>query len=176
MSIECYALVTFEVPKMAGETAFERSWRLLQTTIEHEVNVKRETETHLCHLRLVQPLGKGGKVPLPRWEVIEKLLNENECTKEDNWDELRTRNGEPIYIGHMWRLIFYKNDVPRLCTYEKVMIHTDDNSSDLEYHYDSERFVTIDDKRIQLRHIRSLFPECAKMPMAIALDYIRDRM
>lgn len=30
--------------------------------------------------------------------------------------------------------------------------------------------------RITIQQIRKIFPECKKMPIAIALDYIRDRM
>jgi len=39
-----------------------------------------------------------------------------------------------------------------------------------------EFIAEIDDRRIQLKQIRQLFPECAKMPLAIALDYVRVRM
>jgi hypothetical protein len=36
--------------------------------------------------------------------------------------------------------------------------------------------MRIDDRRVTLAQIRHLFPECATMPLNVALDYVRDRL
>ncbi len=68
MSIECYALVEFKAPL----TQEEKFWEEVNE-IGDGVPTKQDITYILCHLRLIQPSGKNGSVPLPKWEVVEHL-------------------------------------------------------------------------------------------------------
>ncbi len=173
MPVEAYALVAFTKPLTKEEKEFNTG------LIRHHRNgrstavslVANESIYKLCHICLVQPSGKKGSVPLPKWDVVEEIqINvdydiEGEKVVNPDWHK-HIINAHYLHTNvDMWeyRTIMLNKTIPILFGLFNVR-------------HQCERILQIDDRRIQLKQIRQLFPECANMPLPVALDYVRDRL
>lgn len=161
MSVEVYAIVVFDVtpPMTKEELEYMEREGYTNDEIKYEAYGDRVVEYHFCKCRLVQSERRkkeGSPVPVPKWEVVQKLRKlsneqfERLFTKTDaeglTWEQYR----EKLALNFLGR----ESEIPILITNKGA----------------------IDDKRVQLKQIRFLYPETAKMPLAIALDYVRDKL
>ncbi len=169
MAVECYALVVFDRPLSDEERTFRKQ---LDAFDEPGSKWVREIKYHFCHLKLVQPIPKGNSQPKPKWEIV----SDDYTMGEDEYREIRERT--KIQKECVW---YDENN-----KIAKGMLWCEDSDSAWKALL-PKAFVTlplklldfrepIDDRRIQLSQIRYLFPETATMPLAIALDYVRDRI
>lgn len=185
MPIEAYALVTFPKPLTKEEKEWQAVMRQEERGITNMVRkmalayAKEETVVKLCHIRLIQPLGKDGSVPKPRWDVIEELLIDLDVHIEGDtnrnsivWDTHIIRAHATGTNADPWekKLLLLDKTVPIL-TDTKFVIRSS-TEHDVYIHIGEIGL----DRRIHLKQIRQLFPECSKMPLAIALDYVREKL
>lgn len=166
----------------------------------HDVKVlERENAVMaFCCVKLVQTSGRKGSVPVPKWEVVREFL----FVDENVWDRFGTQRdvtsaeqfekrapNDPY--GDARRLLKghtrIGGEIPE--PYHE-MVSFPRYLEQWEYFLRQRRFDQesieplpylplrhpIDDKRLQLRQIRFLFPETATMPLFAALDYVRERM
>lgn len=151
MAIECYALLIVNEPLSKEDKAFVRRYK------DADAKVSRNIRFQLTRCRLVQPSGTNGSVPHPKWEIVHTIgmsIAESMFSPDAKFVE----NGDSPLCK-----------LETFCEVYSLPPITDE----LPFLPPSN---PIDDRRIQLKQIRALFPECAKMPLAIALDYVRDRM
>lgn len=193
MSVEVYAIVSFDVPPLSQE---EKNYMKHEGYSSGEMKVERVASFHFCKCKLIQPTGKNGSVPHPKWEIVE----DHEALTEQVYDRgtikkhlyltLEAKPHDPY--GDCWTV--YKGDVVRYVTGKANLLFVTRRMPNYQLQWEdffkrnksshpltpSVKFLPlhhpIDDRRIQLKQIRYLYPETAKMPLLIALDYVRDKL
>lgn len=185
-------MVEFPHPLDQEEGRYIRAYKRYAEPRGGEPYVDRDPQYHFCHCKLVQPTGRRGSVPLPKWEVVKSFLE-----LEEKW-----YNRVPLPYDACPLSEFQPGDFFDAYGDSYLVDDADDdNWIDLvkipNYKKQWRDFFwrvkqsprklrkdiralpykhAISDRRVQLRQIRFLFPETRIMPLNIALDWVRDRM
>lgn len=149
---------------------------------------------HVCRCRLVQPVGRKGSVPVPKWECDtlfsmqydqyertrrrtdheEQRITYNEWQEKGWYDAFGDVTCSDTGAGLRVRVPNYKDQWIVTGYWKRVpLLVTCKDAHTLPWLPFGHPIV---DRRLQLRQIRFLYPETRTMPMSIAADYVRDRM
>lgn len=171
MSVECYALIEFQ--ESAPIAKLQKFWdsRFNSGKVTNKKLTKATTVVYnLCHLKLVQPVGRNGSVPLPKWEVVEQIVLQDELRFGDKWNtNYYDKKGKIVYTGLVFKYLDDKPTLPILL--DKYSLADGDNGEFIHY---AETIMKVGSRRVQLNQIRALFPECKSMPLWSAIDYVRN--